>query len=529
VIVGGTDGLGKWSALNESLPGRIFISYRRQETAWPARELYDVLVKHFAAEQVFKDVDNIDPGDDFVERVAAAVGSCDVLLVLIGPQWLTISDENGHRRLDNPEDYVRLEIETALTRKIRVIPILVDEARIPRANELPATLAPLVRRNAVEINPITFDTKRLIATVRKTLEQEFARRQAEEQARREAEEAARREADEQAGREADEQAQREAEEQAQRQAEEQARRQAEEQARREAEEQARREAEEQARREAEEQAQRQAEEQAQREAEEQARREAEEQAQRQAEEQAQREAEEQTQRQAEERARREAEEQAQRQAEEQARRRAEEQDRARQQKEAKDRARRLRKEQRRRDTQQLLRSLGQRAARRWWVVVLAVSVGIGAVLLFIYVYVSGPPPPEGTIMGQLPADLRASCSAYADTAATCRLTDGTVVLYQLFDADLEARKDVVNGNEPAPNCPPSAPAAEGTVVCRYTAGAETGVAAFSHTVLQSRRVYEVRWIPDAHPRLRGVITTKNTTAQDWESLQSNWTRLAEMH
>ncbi len=119
--------------------------------------------------QVFKDVDNIEPGEDFVERITAAVGSCDVLLALIGPQWLTITDENGQRRLDNPEDYVRLEIETALTRKIRVIPILVDDARMPRANELPATLAPLVRRNAVEINPITFDTKRLIATVQKTL------------------------------------------------------------------------------------------------------------------------------------------------------------------------------------------------------------------------------------------------------------------------------------------------------------------------------------------------------------------------
>jgi TIR domain len=539
VIVGGTDGLGKWSALNESLPGRIFISYRRQETAWPARELYDVLVKHFPAEEVFKDVDNIDPGDDFVERVAAAVGSCDVLLVLIGPQWLTISDENGHRRLDNPEDYVRLEIETALTRNIRVIPILVDEARIPRANELPATLAPLVRRNAVEINPITFDTKRLIATVRKTLEQEFARRQAEEQARREVEEQARREADEQARREADEQARREAEEQARRQAEEQAQRQAEEQSRRQAEEQAQRQAEEQAQREAEEQAQREAEEQAQRQAEEQAQRQAEEQAQRQAEEQAQREAEEQAQReaeehaqrqaeeqaqrQAEEQARREAEEQAQREAEEQARRRAEEQDRARQQREAKDRARRLRKEEPRRDTQQLLLSLGQRAARRWWVVVLAVSVAIGGALLLI-IYVRTPP-----IMGQLPADLRASCSPYADTAATCRLTDGSFVLYQLFGTDLEARKDVVNGNEPEPNCPTSPPAAGNTVVCRYAAGAETGVAAFSHTELPSRRVYEVRWIPDPHRRLRGVITTTNTTAQDWDSLQSNWTRLAGMH
>ena len=197
MIVGGTDGLGKWSALNESLPGRIFISYRRQETAWPAGRLYDVLVEHFPAEQVFKDVDNIEPGEDFVERITAAVGSCDVLLALIGPQWLTITDENGQRRLDNPEDYVRLEIETALTRKIRVIPILVDEARMPRADELPATLAPLVRRNAVEINPLTFDTKRLITAVQKTLAEEQARRQAEEQARRQAEEQARRQAEDQ--------------------------------------------------------------------------------------------------------------------------------------------------------------------------------------------------------------------------------------------------------------------------------------------------------------------------------------------
>jgi hypothetical protein len=155
--------------LNESLPGRIFISYRRQDTAWPAGRLYDVLMEHFPAEQVFRDVDNIEPGADFVERITATVGSCDVLLALIGPQWLTISDENGQRRLDNPRDYVRLEIETALTRKIRVIPILVDEARMPNADELPAALAPLIRRSAVEINPLTFDTRRLISTVDKTL------------------------------------------------------------------------------------------------------------------------------------------------------------------------------------------------------------------------------------------------------------------------------------------------------------------------------------------------------------------------
>jgi len=146
-------GMGSGRLLDESLPGRIFISYRHQETAWPAGRLYDVLVEHFPAEQVFKDVDNIDPGDDFVERITGAVASCDVLLALIGPRWLTVTDENGQRRLDKPEDWVRVEIETALKRKIRVIPILVDAARMPHANQLPPTMAPLARRNAVEINP----------------------------------------------------------------------------------------------------------------------------------------------------------------------------------------------------------------------------------------------------------------------------------------------------------------------------------------------------------------------------------------
>ena len=223
-------------------------------------------------------------------------------------------------------------------------------------------------------------------------------------------------------------------------------------------------------------------------------------------------------------------------------------DDARRQKEAEDHARRLgeeqarrieeeaalrlRKEQRRRDTHQMLRSLRQRTARllsHRWVVILAVSVGIGAVLLFIYVYVSRPPSPEATIMGELPADLRASCRANG-TSATCRLPDGNVVSYRLFASAAEARADVVNGNELAPNgtpCPPSAAPAE-TVVCSYKAGVGTGVAASSQTVKPPLRFYEVRWNPAAHPRLRGVMSTDNTTPQGWASLRSNWTRLAEM-
>jgi len=112
--------------------GRIFISYRREETAYPAGWLFDRLAERFGPKQVFKDVDSIELGDDFVQMITRAVGSCDVLLALIGDQWLTITDVHGRRRLDDPDDFVRLEIEAALTRNVRIIPILVDGANMPR-------------------------------------------------------------------------------------------------------------------------------------------------------------------------------------------------------------------------------------------------------------------------------------------------------------------------------------------------------------------------------------------------------------
>jgi hypothetical protein len=150
--------------------GRIFISYRRQETAAYSGWLFDRLVVRYPGE-VFKDVDSIELGDDFVEVITAAVGSCDVLLALIGDRWVTIADDDGRRRLDDPDDFVRVEIEAALTRKVRVIPILVDGARMPRAEELPPSLARLVRRNALELSPARFDydTNRLLKVLDRTL------------------------------------------------------------------------------------------------------------------------------------------------------------------------------------------------------------------------------------------------------------------------------------------------------------------------------------------------------------------------
>jgi hypothetical protein len=151
--------------------GRIFISYRREETAYPAGWLYDRLAGRYGDSQIFKDVDSIELGDDFVEVITSAVGNCDVLLALVGDEWLTITDADGRRRLDDPNDFVRLEIEAALTRNVRVIPILVDGSRMPRAEEVPASLAGLVRRQALELSPIRFDsdTGRLLKVLDKTL------------------------------------------------------------------------------------------------------------------------------------------------------------------------------------------------------------------------------------------------------------------------------------------------------------------------------------------------------------------------
>jgi hypothetical protein len=155
----------------EPSSGRIFISYRREETAYAAGWLFNRLADRFGRDQVFKDVDSIDLGDDFVAVITRAVGSTDVLLALIGDTWLTVSDDHGVRRLDDPDDFVRLEIEAALTRNIRDIPILVDGASMPSDDELPPSLAQLARRQALELSPsrFDFDTSRLLEVLDKTL------------------------------------------------------------------------------------------------------------------------------------------------------------------------------------------------------------------------------------------------------------------------------------------------------------------------------------------------------------------------
>ncbi|MGE0100139.1 MAG: toll/interleukin-1 receptor domain-containing protein, partial [Hydrogenophaga sp.] len=130
----------------------IFISYRRDDTAGYAGRLYDRLAGHFGAERVFMDVEGIEPGTDFVTAIENAVGSCRVLIVVMGDEWLNTSDAAGRRRLDDPNDFIRLETVIALKRGIRVVPVLVDGAPMPRAEDLPEDLRPLARRQAIEVS-----------------------------------------------------------------------------------------------------------------------------------------------------------------------------------------------------------------------------------------------------------------------------------------------------------------------------------------------------------------------------------------
>jgi len=152
---------------------RIFISYRREETAYAAGWLFDRLTERFGRDQVFKDIDCIEPGQDFVDEITRAVGSCDVLLALIGSRWLTARDDTDRRRLDCPDDYVRLEIEAALTREVHIIPVLVDGASMPAVEELPTSLGQLVRRHALELSPARFssDSSKLLEVVDRVLTQ----------------------------------------------------------------------------------------------------------------------------------------------------------------------------------------------------------------------------------------------------------------------------------------------------------------------------------------------------------------------
>jgi hypothetical protein len=149
---------------------KIYLSYRRDDSNPVAARLRDQLAAEFGSRNVFMDVESIAPGVDFQQFITDRIADAGAVLVLIGPRWLGSMTQDGHRRLDDPYDFVRREIASALSRDAPVIPVLVDGAVMPRMTDLPDDLQPLARRNAVTLSHERFsgDVRRLVQALRRT-------------------------------------------------------------------------------------------------------------------------------------------------------------------------------------------------------------------------------------------------------------------------------------------------------------------------------------------------------------------------
>jgi len=135
---------------------KVFISYRREDSAGYAGRVRDRLASTFGSDLVFMDVDGIPLGSNFVKVLQGEVATCSALLAVIGRGWLDMCDAQGRRRLDQPDDFVRVEIAAALQRNIPVIPILLDDTKIPRRDQLPADMQELVLRNGLAVRDASF-------------------------------------------------------------------------------------------------------------------------------------------------------------------------------------------------------------------------------------------------------------------------------------------------------------------------------------------------------------------------------------
>lgn len=146
---------------------QVFLSYRRDDAAGHAGRLTDALEAVLGDDAVFQDVEAIAPGKDFIAEIDAALARSQALLVVIGPRWLDARDAGGERRLDDPQDFVRLEITRALERGIRVLPVLVGGAKMPGLADLPAVLQPLARLQAFELSDArwSYDTDRILSAL----------------------------------------------------------------------------------------------------------------------------------------------------------------------------------------------------------------------------------------------------------------------------------------------------------------------------------------------------------------------------
>jgi formylglycine-generating enzyme required for sulfatase activity len=153
------------------MPSKVFISYRRDDAKWQAREIYGSLKRVLPPDHLFMDTEDIPPGIDFVEYLEGWVDQCDIMLALIGPGWADAVDpETGRRRLENPNDFVRIEVRRGLARGIPVVPILLDGARPPGTAQLPDDLVLLARRSAefIDHRTVDSDVERLIRKLKLT-------------------------------------------------------------------------------------------------------------------------------------------------------------------------------------------------------------------------------------------------------------------------------------------------------------------------------------------------------------------------
>jgi hypothetical protein len=146
----------------------IFISYRKKDTEFISGRLYDTLITHFAEDQVFMDYEDLEGGVDFEEAIEKMLESCDIMLAVIGPNWVG-ANADGSPRIMNEGDWVRLELSTALRRGVRVIPVLVEGATVPHENSLPPDLHNLRKKQTVELNNRNWktDTEKLIRLLEK--------------------------------------------------------------------------------------------------------------------------------------------------------------------------------------------------------------------------------------------------------------------------------------------------------------------------------------------------------------------------
>src|SRR5262249_40707634 len=160
-----------WASRGATMPNKIFINGRREDSIGAAGRLHDRLAQTFGHKNIFMDVEDIPAGVDFTKYLSDQVAASRVFLAVIGPTWLESKDERGRRRIDDPDDFVAIEITAALARNIRVIPVLVEGARMPKAGELPDPLKPLARRQAVEVAQLQFgrDAEALVERVREAL------------------------------------------------------------------------------------------------------------------------------------------------------------------------------------------------------------------------------------------------------------------------------------------------------------------------------------------------------------------------